>query len=194
MSHNVRLAMERTRAQTLGARIVLAVLASHAGRPGTTVVWPKQATVARLAGISDRSVRNGLRELEGLGEISVVAHGQGRGATHYNLAILSPTFDTFEETINRKQASGLDEPETGTRGPVSENAKPETGCLETGTGLPIEEKEDISPSVPSDEMDGKDGVIAEKQNTPSPSRFPSKITDISNRAVAGRLGERARED
>lgn len=161
MSRNVRTAGTRTSASNATVRLVLTYLVAHAGKD--LLAWPTQGTLARLCGITDRAVRNALRELEALGEIRVITHGQGRGATVYCLDILAADFDVIERNRNRNKRSFLSASKTGTGVPVSENGKPERDDRKTGTRIPIEEtKEDSAPRFPTSETDGEDWIFAEK--------------------------------
>jgi len=94
MSRFVRTAGQRTRTENHVTRLVLLILAAHAGKDH--LAWPKQATMARLCGVTDRSVRNALRELEELGEIRVITSGRGRGASVVRLDILDKNYEVIE--------------------------------------------------------------------------------------------------
>jgi hypothetical protein len=60
------------------ARLVLLGIANHHGDGGA---WPALATLSRYAGgITERNVRNALRELEALGEIATSIEGGPRRA------------------------------------------------------------------------------------------------------------------
>lgn len=51
------------------ARLVLLVLASHAGKNGNAV-WPSQRTLSGETGFSERTIRNALLELQAARKIS----------------------------------------------------------------------------------------------------------------------------
>ena len=192
MSRYIQTIGKRTRAKNTSTRLVLVFLADHAGKD--FLAWPSQATLARLSGVSDRTVRNALRELEALGEIRVVTHGQGRRSTVYRIELLASQYEVIEPDGNRKRGSGLELAETGRRGPVCENGKPEAQRRQTGSRLPIEEIEVNTPSFSPSETAGEDGAIAEKREAPAAPVFPSKSTDITRRTVTGHLVDHARED
>lgn len=69
-------------AATGSTRLVLLALADHANE--NFEAWPSQSTLARLARVTDRQVRNALRWLEGAGEIAVVRTGV-RGVKVYRI-------------------------------------------------------------------------------------------------------------
>lgn len=73
----VDIALDRTQADTILSRFVLAMLARHAGKTDL-LAWPGQVTLARRAGVSVRSIRNALLKLEALCEITKIRSGQGR--------------------------------------------------------------------------------------------------------------------
>jgi hypothetical protein len=190
-SNHIDIALDRTRADTILARFVLAMLARHANKKDL-LAWPGQATLARRAGVSVRSIRSALRKLEALGEITEIRSGQGRASTVYRVSILAADFEVIEDDGNRKHRSGLELAETGRRGPVCENGKPEAQRRQTGSRLPIEEIEVNTPSLSPSEKAGEDGTIAEKQNGSCSSVFLSNVPDLSNSAVDEILGDRAR--
>lgn len=59
------------------AKVVLIGIANHAGDGGA---WPTIATLAKYAGVAERSVQRAIRDLEDLGEIHV--HEQAGGNRH----------------------------------------------------------------------------------------------------------------
>ena len=130
------------------AKLVLLALADFCnGRDGQGACYPGQGRIAAMCGISDRQVRNILRDLEGRGLVETVHRpgaGRGRRSNVYRLACDG----------NRKQASGSDIPdadgqtEPGFRKPTSScpegNRKPVSGEPEEGTG-----RGERTPSQPS---------------------------------------------
>jgi len=65
---------------TGSSRLVLISIANHASVDGDSC-WPAVRTISREARISERSVQYALRELEQIGEISLI-RGTGRKHTH----------------------------------------------------------------------------------------------------------------
>lgn len=152
----------RTQTQNAVARLVLTFLAAHTGRD--LLAWPSQATLAQLCGVTKRTVRNALRELEHLQEIRVITHGQGRGSTVYRLDLLADDFELIERIENRNNHSGLRGSETGRTGPVSKISKPERDDRKTGSSIPKEEQEkEAAPSTSASPTGFEGGKFAEKR-------------------------------
>ncbi|QIT54104.1 helix-turn-helix domain-containing protein [Aquisalimonas sp. 2447] len=128
------------------AKLVLLALAECVnGRDGQGACYPGQGRIAAMCGISDRQVRNVLRDLEYRGLVETVHRpgtGRGRRSNVYRLVCAG----------NRKPASGSEVPdareqtETQFRKPISScpggnrkqtsggNRKPISGEPEEGTG------------------------------------------------------------
>lgn len=69
---------------TQGERLVLLVLADHAGDDGCHS-YPSVPTIAREARLSERQVQYALKNLKGRGEIEVERKGGGRMSTSYKV-------------------------------------------------------------------------------------------------------------
>ncbi len=90
---------------TLGSRLVLIVLAEHAGPDGRNA-YPSVNTIARRARLSRRSVQYALRELENLGCITLT-HRRDGGTNVYRVNTdigkfdeLPPLNDSSPKSLN----------------------------------------------------------------------------------------------
>lgn len=63
-------------------KLVLLSLAEHANDSGGC--WPSTARLRELTGLSERAIRNAVRELEKLG-LLICRQGRGKTSSHYSL-------------------------------------------------------------------------------------------------------------
>jgi|GEM_PF-5239878 len=127
------------------ARIVLLALAEHVGEGGQTC-FPGQVRLAVMCSISERQLRNVLRELERRGLITIehrAGQGEGRLSNVYRLAMSDrpPVSDSPQVPGARMPDSGDDvtgQPETAFRNWDSDssqatgNAAPDNGNASAG--------------------------------------------------------------
>jgi len=120
------------------ARIVLLALAEHVGEGGQTC-FPGQARLAVMCGVSERQLRNVLRELERRGLI-VIEHragqGEGRLSNAYRLAMRDrPTVSESSQAPGARMSDSGDDvsgqPERGFRN-CGSNSSQATGSAAPG--------------------------------------------------------------
>jgi hypothetical protein len=75
------------RALTTGARLTYIALATYANSQ-TGEAWPTQATLARVTGLTERSIRRAVADLEGAGYL--IVHTRQYGMRRSNTYILIP--------------------------------------------------------------------------------------------------------
>ena len=186
-------ALKRTRAKTPTERFVLALYARHAGED--LLAWPGQELLARRVGVGERQVRNAVRKLEALGELQLVRRGyKGRSTNVYRVSVLAADFDLLEHDVNRQQASGSVDPETGNGLPVAELGKPETERRQNrNCGSERSAYEESAPRLATSGPCLEGRKFAEK-GSDHLSVTPSRSDHIESTTVAGNLGNRARED
>jgi len=88
MAIEVMNAVWRNSKATGRTKLVLLAIADHQGEQGA---WPSLATLARMAGASERSVQRDIEELEKLGELKVTRYGsptKSRNKTNLYFVIL----------------------------------------------------------------------------------------------------------
>lgn len=61
-----------------GAKLCYIAICSHIWKATTKVAWPGQERLAKMLGVTIRSTRNYLRELESVGIIKTVRRGLGK--------------------------------------------------------------------------------------------------------------------
>ncbi len=165
---------------------VLGVLAAHADRDGTC--WPSLETIARIVGVSDRTVRTALRVLEAAQLI--VAHRRRRDTTLYNV-LPQDRKPASDQAIaqDRKPASDqgpiLDrKPGTG-QGPRPEKSDRLDRKLASGELTPEnkhQEQEKIGPDFFAEKL-------VEKWNATPGIRHCQKMTANRQRAFKARVKE-----
>lgn len=156
-------------------KAVLVVLAAHAWHDGTNA-RPSQQTIAEMSGLSARSVRNGLHDLEAAGRIVPEAYnGGGRGhAVQYTirldaLGINPATVAAFRPRNPAPDARkpGTDEPETR----QNMHVNPATVAAQSGKNHPLNQKEESRESADAPSSSSSSEKNDESQ-TPEPEPEP----------------------
>jgi hypothetical protein len=98
---------------------VLMALAYHTGLDGSNTAWPAQTTIARMAGISIRAIRNSLRRLEASGAIET-AYTVGKGSSYR----ITPEMDGHEWQKTPAQRAALDRGRVCRTTPAQRSALP----------------------------------------------------------------------
>lgn len=94
-----------------GAKLCYIAICSHIWKGTEHNAWPGQKRLAKMLSVSDRTIRNYLRELEAVGIIQTVQHGLTKTNTYY---ICKPEIDALKPMAitERKQASSQERNET----------------------------------------------------------------------------------
>lgn len=140
-------ALEHSRAKPT-ARFVLVAIASHADEHGRNS-YPSSATLQRRTGLSERAIREAVKELTRIGELKV-AHGVGPKGCNVYWIIMTPAGDAASTESPRHQmppapdappadgASSTGAPDAGLDlvAPASGAAPPAGAAVSTGQELP----------------------------------------------------------
>ncbi len=119
-------------------RMVLTVMVDHANSEG--VAWPMVETVATQAGVSERTARNAIRDLERLGWLTALS-GQkgGRISTRYRVNLTGRPFDSEPRGAPRAPQGGAICPPGGQETPPRGAGRARQGgtaCPPGGQGVP----------------------------------------------------------
>jgi hypothetical protein len=146
------------------ARLLLLALAEHV-REGATTCFPGQARLAALCSVSDRQVRNLLRELQARGLISVehrAGQGDGRRSNRYRLAMGGRKPDS--DCPERNPEAGF---RNGGSGCAPASGNPVPGNRNSGAG---------NRNGASDEPE--EGIVRRKERDTPP--YPPKGGDLDH--------------
>lgn len=123
---------------------VALTMATYANRDGTGI-YPGQLRLVAVTELSERSVRDALKKLRGIGLLVRVREGSRNGrrafADEYALAIPADLLDRVElldpdESPAAPAADRLGSPAPGSKSPAGDSGSPAGGAAITGTSCP----------------------------------------------------------
>jgi hypothetical protein len=156
-------ALTRFKGLSPGAKIAYGRLVRYAGQDG--VCYPRQTTLSREIGVSDRQVRSYLRELTALRFIKVVRKGLGAPNEYVFLwhSVFNGTDRKEPSTQDRKVRSHQDRKEASA--PIPRESREENHINENHLLSSVQLNEKAPPPTPPQRPRHRGQVVGEEKTT-----------------------------